>query len=323
MKILRSLDHLPDPFRRGALAVGNFDGVHLGHARILERLAANARRVGGPAVVLTFDPHPVQILRPQLAPPPLTQTDRKAQLLARWGVDAVIAYPTDAAFLTHTARQFFDEIVCARLGARALVEGANFFFGHDRQGTIDVLRRFCAEAAVELEVVEPVVLQGEVVSSSRIRALLAQGEVDLARRMLTEPYRIRGTVVHGAGRGASLGFPTANLTGVRTLLPAQGIYAGRAAADGSIWSAAISLGPNPTFDEGGLKIEAHLIDYRGTLYDRPLEVDFLARLRDVERFASADQLVAQMREDVAATKAILASGGTEARKTDWVQSNGC
>ena len=305
MKILRSLDRLPDHCRRGALAIGNFDGVHLGHARILERLAAKARGVGGPAVVLTFDPHPVQILRPQFAPPPLTRTDRKAQLLARWGVDALIAYPTDAAFLARTARQFFDEIVCARLEARALVEGANFFFGRDRQGTIDVLRRFCAEVAVELEVVEPVVFEGEAVSSSRIRALLAQGEVDLARRMLTEPYRIRGTVVRGAGRGASLGFPTANLSGVETLLPAEGIYAGRAAADGAVWPAAISLGPNPTFGEGGVKIETHLIEYRGTLYGRAMEVEFLARLRGVERFASVDQLIVQMRRDVARARDVV------------------
>ena len=304
MKILRSLEHLPDQFRRGALAIGNFDGVHLGHARIVERLVAKARLVGGPAVVFTFDPHPVQILRPQFAPPPLTQTDRKAQLLARWGVDAVIAYPTDAAFLARTARQFLDEIVCTRLEARALVEGASFFFGHDRQGNIDVLRRFCAEAGIELEVVEPVVFEGEAVSSSRIRALLARGEVARTRQMLTEPYRIRGMVVHGAGRGAALGFPTANLTDVQTLLPAQGIYAGRAAADGSIWPAAISLGPNPTFDEGGLKIEAHLIDYRGTLYDRPLEVDFLARLRGVQKFSSVDRLVAQMEQDVSQVRGL-------------------
>jgi riboflavin kinase/FMN adenylyltransferase len=298
VKILRRLDQLPDHFRRGALAVGNFDGVHLGHARVLERLVANARRVGGAAVVFTFDPHPVQVLRPQLAPPPLTQTDRKAQLLAPWGVDAVIAYPTDAAFLMQTARQFFDQIVRARLEARALVEGAGFLFGRGRQGNIQLLRRFCAETAVELEVVEPVVVEGQPVSSSRIRALLAQGDVDLARRMLTEPYRVRGTVVHGAGRGASLGFPTANLTGVETLVPAEGIYAGRAAADGAIWPAAISVGPNPTFGEGGLKIEAHLIDYRGALYGRPLEVEFLSRLRGVEKFPSVDQLIAQMQRDV-------------------------
>ena len=131
--------------------------------------------------------------------------------------------------------------------------------------------------------------------------------------MLTRPYRIRGTVIHGAGRGVQLGYPTANLAGVRTLLPCEGIYAGRAWADGSAWPAAISLGPNPTFDEGGLKIEAHLIGYRGSLYDRPLEVDFLARLRGVEKFSSVDQLIAQMRDDVAATRAVVENEGAQMR----------
>jgi len=305
VKILRSLDNLPDEFRRGALAIGNFDGVHLGHARIVERLLEKARHVGGPAVVFTFDPHPVQLLRPQFAPPPLTGTDRKVQLLAELGVDLLIAYPTDAAFLQLSARQFFDEIVCRRLEARALVEGANFFFGHDRRGNVEVLRQFCAGAGIELDVVEPVLSGGQVVSSSRIRALLAQGKVDQVRQMLTQPYRIRGTVIHGAGRGVQLGYPTANLAGVRTLLPCEGIYAGRAWADGSAWPAAISLGPNPTFDEGGLKIEAHLIGYRGSLYDRPLEVDFLERLRGVQRFSSVESLIAQMEHDVAAVRAFV------------------
>ena len=298
MKILRTLDDLPDALRRGAVAIGNFDGVHLGHARIAERLVAKAERVGGPAVVLSFDPHPVQVLRPQLAPPPLVQTERKAELLAALGVDALIAYPTDAAFLQLTAAEFFDRIVRQRLEARAMVEGANFFFGRGRQGNVEVLRQFCAEAAVDLEVVEPLQCGGEVVSSSRIRRLLAEGDVALAGQMLTQPYRIQGTVSHGAGRGAQLGFPTANLAGVRTLLPAEGIYAGRAWADGSIWPAAVSLGPNPTFGEGGLKTEVHLIGYSGTLYDRALEVEFLARLRGIRKFASADELIAQMREDV-------------------------
>jgi riboflavin kinase/FMN adenylyltransferase len=306
LTILRTFDNLPEAFRHGALAIGNFDGVHLGHARIVGQLLIRARQLGGPAVVFTFDPHPVRILRPQLAPPPLTWTQRKGELLAALGIDAVVAYPTDEAFLKLEPQAFFDEIVRRRIDARAMVEGQSFFFGHDRKGNVDVLRQLCREASVSLDVVEPVEIDGGVVSSSRVRALVASGKVDEARRMLTQPYRIRGLVVHGAGRGRQLGYPTANLAQVGTLLPGEGIYAGAVPVDGAAWPAAISIGPNPTFGEGALKVEVHLIDYRGWLYGRELDVDFIARLRNIERFASVDQLILQMDRDIAATRLLVA-----------------
>ena len=227
MKLFRDLDQLPERFRRGALSIGIFDGVHRGHARIIERLLAMARRVNGPAVVFTFDPHPARILRPDQPPAPLGWIELNAQLLGELGADAVVAYPTNQAFLRIEARQFFDQIVRGRLGARAMVEGSNFVFGHDRSGTIDVLRRFCEGAGVLLEVVEPVQIDGTTVSSSLIRTLVSAGRVDRAGSMLGRPYRLRGTVVRGAGRGAKLGYPTANIGGVDTLLPGEGIYAGR------------------------------------------------------------------------------------------------
>ena len=304
MKLIRDLNNLPDNLRRGAIAIGNFDGVHLGHERIILQLVAKATELGGPAIVFTFDPHPARILRPGQVPPPLTWTARKAELLAALGVEAVIAYPTDKTFLRLEARQFFDQIVRDRLDARAMVEGTNFFFGHDRTGNVEVLGRFCQSADIALEVVQPVEIDGRIVSSSLIRKLVADGQVDQAAGMLTQPYRIRGTVVRGAGRGMKLGFPTANLDGVDTLLPGEGIYAGRTEVERSLWPAAISIGPNPTFGEGGLKVETYLVGYEGCLYERVIEVDFLARLRDIVRFDSAEQLVAQMHHDVAAARRI-------------------
>ena len=290
------------------MSVGNFDGPHLGHVRIIERLLAMARQVQGPAVVFSFDPHPSHILRPDAAPRPLCWTERKAELLAELGVDAMVAYPTDAAFLRLEAREFFDRIICQRLAARALVEGPNFFFGRGRSGNIEVLRQFCAAVGVLLEVVDPVEIDGQVVSSSRVRDLVLAGQLAAARRLLVRPYRIRGRVVRGAGRGAKLGFPTANIAGVDTLLPGCGIYAGRAFAHGAAWPAAISLGPNPTFDEGHVKVEAHLLGYQGWLYDRTIEVDFLARLRDIKRFDSVADLVAQMERDVSEVRRIVEEG---------------
>jgi riboflavin kinase / FMN adenylyltransferase len=302
VKLIRDLAELPDALRGGAVAIGNFDGVHLGHATIAGRLVAAARAVGGPAVVFTFDPHPVRILRPEAAPPPLTWTDRKVELLGKLGVDAVIAYPTDTALLDLSAEDFFQKIVVDRLAAREIVEGTNFYFGHGRSGTIDVLRRLSSGAGFGLNVVEPVVIGGQPVSSSRVRKLLAEGSVDEARALLTQPYRLRGMVRHGAGRGAKLGFPTANVDAIDTLLPGPGVYAGRAMAGGSLWPAAINIGPNPTFGEQAMKVEVHLIGFHGSLYGEPLEVDFLSRLRDIQRFDNVPALLAQIQTDVAEAK---------------------
>ena len=298
MQIVRQLAGLPESLRHGAITIGNFDGVHLGHARIIERLLADAKKVGGPAVVFTFDPHPVRLLRPAAAPPPLTWTERKAELLAELGVDALIAYPTDEALLELSPRAFFDQIVRGALNAQAMIEGPNFFFGRQRAGTIDVLRTLAAEAGVALDVVEPYLLEGEYVSSSRVRKLIAAGDVQTAARLLTQPYRIRGMVTHGAGRGAKLGFPTANVDAIDTLLPGFGVYAARAHVAGTAWKAAVNIGANPTFGEHAVKVEVHLLDYAGTLYGEPLEVDFLARLRGVEKFASVEALLEQLQVDV-------------------------
>jgi len=310
------LDDLSDDLRGGAVTIGNFDGVHLGHARLVRRLRKLADEIDGPAVVFTFDPHPAWILRPDAAPQPLIWNERKAEILAELGADVVMIYPADRAFLELDAQQFFDRIVRDRLGASAMVEGPNFFFGRSRSGTLEVLRRFCAEAGMRLEVAEPVEVNAQVVSSSRIRTAIIEGRMDDARQMLGRPYRIRGVVVRGAGRGAKLGYPTANITGIDTLLPRDGIYAGRAWVDRSAYTAAISLGPNPTFDETALKVEVFLLDFQGDLYDRPLQIDFFARLRETKRFDSVNALIDQMALDVIAARAIAAEAETEKKNAE-------
>lgn len=305
MHIIRHLEQLPAAARGGAMAIGNFDGVHLGHRRIVERLLERAREVDGPAVVFTFDPHPVRLLRPSESPPPLTWTERKAQLLKELGVDWIVAYPTDLRLLELTAQQFFDEIVVGAIDAKAMVEGPNFYFGHNREGTIERLAEMTQAAGLTLDIVRPVELEGQqLVSSSLIRRLISEGDVAAAATMLTEPYRIRGMVTHGAGRGAQLGFPTANLEAIDTLLPAIGVYAGRAWINGESAAAAINIGPNPTFGEHALKVEVHLIDRDESLYGEPLEVEFLSKLRDVRPFGSKDELVSQLRADVSRARAI-------------------
>lgn len=304
VKLIRELGTAPAEIQGGALTIGNFDGVHLGHARLVERLIALARKVGGPSVVFTFDPHPARLLHPERAPWPLTWTDRKARLLARLGVDCVIAYPTDESLLALADREFFQQMVRDKLAAQAMVEGPNFCFGRGRTGTVDVLAELTRASKMTLEIVEPVSAEGEIVSSSRIRRQIAAGQIDQARRLLTEPYRIRGIVTHGAGRGARIGFPTANVAGIDTLLPGAGVYGGRAFVAGQTWPAAINVGTNPTFGEQELKVEAHLIGFRGAIYGELIEVDFLTRLRDVRPFAGIDELKRQLALDVAAAQAV-------------------
>lgn len=305
LPIIRNLVELPSTARGGAVAIGNFDGVHLGHLRIVRRLLERAREVEGPAIVFTFDPHPVRLLRPDECPPPLTWTNRKAELLAAEGVDLIVAYPTDEALLQLSARDFFDQIVRQSLDAKAMVEGPNFYFGHNREGDVTLLQQFTSETGMTLDVVEPYSLDEEaLVSSSLIRKLIAVGEVARAAELLSAPYRIRGMVTHGAGRGAKLGFPTANLEAVDTLLPSEGVYAGRAWLEGNPLAAAIHLGPNPTFGEGHLKVEVHLIDYDDTIYGLPLEVEFLERIRGIVKFEGQAALIEQLQRDIQQAKQI-------------------
>lgn len=302
MQIDRKLSDFPESARGGAIAIGNFDGVHKGHAKLIERLVERSHALGKPAIIFTFDPHPVRLLRPDQCPPPLTWTQRKADLLSNLGVDRVIAYPTDEALLRLSARDFFELVVIKTLGAKAVVEGPNFFFGNNREGNIEMLARLTSEYGLSLDIIRPNEVDDEMISSSRIRRLIGeQGNVDAAREMLTAPYRIRGLVTHGASRGGKLGFPTANLEGIDTLLPANGVYAGLGRIGKVTRPAAINIGPNPTFGDNQIKVEAHLLEHDEVIYGRPVEIDFLSRLRDVRTFNSKDELIHQVKQDVERT----------------------
>jgi len=290
-----------------AVAVGNFDGVHLGHLRIVERLLEAARRTGAATAVLTFDPHPARLLRPQGAPVPLTTPARRAELLLARGVDAVFVQPVDEALLSLDALAFYRGVLRGALAATAVVEGTDFRFGAGRGGDMDLLRRWGAEDGVEVLAVEAVVAGDAPVSSSRVRALVAAGDVAGAASLLAGPYRVSGEVVHGRARGRTLGFPTANLDAVATLLPAPGVYGGRARAAGGVdpWhAAAIHVGAPVTFDAVAATVEVHLVGFDGDLYGRRLDVDFLARLRDTRRFDSPAALATQLAADVAAAAAV-------------------
>lgn len=298
MNLYRKLEDFPESLRGGALTIGNFDGVHKGHSQIIARLKHHANAVGGAAIVFTFDPHPVRLLRPEQTPPPLTWTNRKAELLSEIGIDAIVAFPTTKDFLSLTSQQFFDQVIVDSIGARAVVEGPNFFFGKKREGNVETLKQMCDVADVELEIVKPIQFDEEYISSSRIRDLIRVGEVGLASRLLTRPYRIRGMVTHGAARGAQIGFPTANLDAIDTLIPQNGVYAGRVAFAGRLHQAAINIGPNPTFGEHAKKVEVHILNFNESIYGQTIEVDFIGRLRDIRQFESTEELIKQLESDI-------------------------
>jgi len=305
--VLDSFDPVPPPWRGAYLAVGNFDGVHLGHAGLIGRLRALADADGAPALALTFDPPPSAILRPGLQPPPLTWPERRAALLIEAGAHEVGVFNTGPWLLGLTAREFFDRVVIGQFAARGMVEGPTFGFGRDRGGDAALLGSWCAAAGLAFEVAAPAEVDGRLVSSSEIRARLAEGDAVGAARLLGRPHRVRGIVERGAGRGAGLGFPTANLGAVDTQVPADGVYAGLARIDGHgpPRPAAAHVGPNATFGASDRTVEAHLIDYRGDLYGRPIELDLIARLRPTVKFDGVDALIAQMSLDVDKARNLL------------------
>lgn len=315
MSLFRSLADLPAVYQGGALSIGNFDGVHRGHAKLLGRLVARARDLGKPAVVLTFDPHPLAVLRPEFAPTPLSTPEEKYALLRGLGVDAVVVEPTTPALLNLSARDFFDSVVVERLRAKVVVEGENFAFGKGRAGTLGALGRWCREVGASLEVVPLAEDSVGEASSSAVRQALNEGDVERAADLLGRPYSVAGEVVHGAARGRLLGFPTANLERVATLLPAAGIYAGRASWEGNVYTAAVHLGPIPTFDDPVRRLEAFLLDFQGDLYGRTLNLAFLRRLRGILTFDGVEPLRKQLELDVEATRVAVAEYPVSGRAT--------
>ena len=265
---------VPESIRGGVITIGNFDGVHCGHATLLGKVRELAMENGVPAVAVVLDPHPASILRPEIAPVRLTSIDRRAELMNAHGIDALVVCKTSADFLKLTALQFFEALVIDRLQATAMVEGPNFFFGRDRGGSTETLKELCGNHGMGLSILKPAEADGQMISSTRIRGLLEAGKLEEAVAMLGSPHRIRGRVIQGAQRGRELGFPTANLDKIDVVVPGPGVYGGIArlasnetSQETNVHLAAIHIGPNPTFEEDGdRKIEVHLLDYDGDLY---------------------------------------------------------
>jgi riboflavin kinase/FMN adenylyltransferase len=298
----------PAGFRNGALAIGNFDGVHLGHQALLAELRKQARLIDGPAVAVTFEPHPLRILKPQSYQPALTTMAERTRWIERYGADHVVVLATSKDLLSLAPDKFFHSLIEEGLAARTLVEGFNFRFGRDRLGTIESLGWLCRQSGKTLTVVGPVQRDGANVASSRVRRALLEGDVKVASELLGRPYRLQGTVVPGQERGRGLGFPTANLGSIETLLPADGVYAVRVEHADFRGPGAVNIGANPTFGETARKVEVHLIGYSGDLQGQPLVMEFIERLRDTRAFTGPEALKRQLQLDVARAKEIAGDG---------------
>lgn len=296
-------------FSRTVVTIGNFDGVHLGHRAILSRVCQRARELKGQAVAVTFDPHPLKVLRREIHLPLLTTPEQKLRLLSAGGVDAVVVLPFTPEFAAMPARDFVTQYFCDRLRVRDVVVGHNYCFGRGREGNIDLLKEMGGTHGFTVQVVWAVEVDGAVVSSSLIRALLRLGRVTEAGRLLGRSYDVVGQVVPGKGRGAKLlGVPTANISPANELLPASGIYAVRVRRDGESLPGVANIGTCPTFDNSDLSLEVHLLEFDGDLYGENLEVEFVSRLREERRFPSIQALAEQIHADINAARQVLVTG---------------
>lgn len=302
---------LPRDNRPVIVTVGTFDGVHLGHWRVLEEIGARAAAVDGRSVLVTFDPHPLRIVRPAAAPPLLTTPDEKKTVLAESPLDYVAFVAFTPELREYSPRRFVTELLLSRLGMSELVIGYDHGFGKGRSGDVDTLRIIAAECGFALDVVDAVQAGDAAISSTSIRRALQEGRLADANRGLGRPYPLTGIVVRGDGRGRELGFPTANIrvSGVDKLVPAAGIYACHASVAGGRYMGALHIGPRPSFPGAGTTVEVFLLDFDGQLYGHEIRLELVEFLRPVAAFDKVQALKKQMRADVERTRAILAAPG--------------
>jgi len=299
---------IPRDGRGAVVTVGTFDGVHRGHWEVLGEIRRRADARHGRAILVTFDPHPLEVVNPAMAPPLLTTPVEKKEILAESGLDYVVFIRFTPELSSWSPERFVERILVERIGVEELVVGYDHGFGRGRSGDVETLQGLGARLGFDVDVVPPVFVGEDAISSTRIRRAVSQGRMVDAAHGLGRPYSLRGTVVRGEGRGRGLGFPTANLrVGAREkLLPPAGVYAVRAILRRGSYPAAMHLGPRPTFEGAPPSVEVHLLDFQGDLYGEEVRVDLVDRLRDVTPFESVEALVAQLHQDIRQARVILA-----------------
>ena len=306
MQRLSGERQVPDDLRGGVIALGNFDGFHRGHQAVVGRAVALAREQGRPALVATFDPHPIRYFRPDAAPFRLTSLDQRARLFAEAGADAMLVFTFDDSLAALTASEFVEQRLVDLIGAAGVVTGEDFTFGKDRGGNVTVLAELGQAYGLVTEAIGPVAEGDEIISSSRIRTALQSGDCETATRLLTRPFTIQGDVIHGDKLGRTIGYPTANVSLGNYLRPRYGIYAVRGRLpDGRVLNGAANLGIRPSFDPPKELLEPYFFDFSESLYGQVIEVELIRFLRPEMKFDALEPLVAQMELDCAEARRIL------------------
>jgi riboflavin kinase/FMN adenylyltransferase len=302
MKIITDLSTIKHPFTRPVVTIGNFDGVHKGHQALFHQVIEKAESIQGTSVAMSFEPHPLRVLKKKKFPPLITLYEQKRELIEKTGIDVLICIPFDKVFAAITARQFVEDILVKTIGLKAIVIGKDYSFGKDRQGNVAFLKQYAEE--YEYEVIVTDWIQGsrrkaDRISSTRIRETVINGQVEEVVALLGRYYQIRGKVVSGRNRGGRLlGFPTANIHLIDELCPKAGVYAVTVECLGKKYQGVANIGYSPTFDDHLFTVEVHLLDFKGDLYDQDIRVNFIARIRDEKKFSGIDELSAQIAKDI-------------------------
>ncbi len=305
MKIVRGTKNIVGPIAYPVVSIGNFDGVHIGHQMLFRKTAEIAQAAKGTSIAFTFEPHPLKIIAPERVPPLLTTFRQKMELIEANGIDLVICADFTRQFADQRPRDFARNVLVDKIGVREIVVGFDYAFGRGREGTIDYLKKMGEEFGFVVHVVDPIKINGHLVGSSHVRELIEEGDVQGAQEFLGRYYSIRGPVVHGHHTGKAIGFPTANIDTSKVQTPGTGVYAAYVLLKGKRYRGAVNVGFNPTFNRDRLSVEVFIFDFDRKIYGEEIEVQFVDRIRSEIAFASADELVAQIRKDVETANVIL------------------
>lgn len=306
MKIIRGTKNIAGPLPYPVVALGNFDGVHLGHQVIFRRVAEIAHGQNGTAIAFTFQPHPLKIIAPEKVPPLLTTFRKKMELITGCGIDQIICANFNRKFADQAPRDFAKNVLVDAIQVKEVVVGIDYSFGKGGEGTLSYLKKMGDEFGFLVHVIEPVKIGDHRISSTRVRELVESGAVEAARELLGRHYSINGPVIHGHKTGRGIGFPTANIDTSKVQIPGTGVYAVRVQHHQQTFSGVVNIGFNPTFNRDRLSVEVHIFDFKESIYGAEVEISFIERIRGEIAFQSAEDLVAQIKQDIETAKIILA-----------------
>lgn len=306
MNIIYDLNELKEPLRNPVLTIGNFDGVHKGHLVLFDKVKARAKAIDGQSAVMTFEPHPIKVMKPGNGPPLITPIKQKLDLISNAGIDVIFCIPFTRQFASISAENFVQDILVDRLGIKEIVVGYDYTFGTKRLGNIGLLQEMGDKLGFKVHVVDPIRLEDSLVSSTSIRELVQKGDLSETKKLLGRDYQICGTVVKGKNRGGRLlGFPTANLKLIDELIPKGGVYAVTAIINDRTYYGVTNIGYNPTFGDQALSVETHLLDFSEDILGETIRVNFIKRLRDEKTYGSVEELAEQIAQDVQEAKELF------------------